>query len=136
MNEAILKALGENKELHVMKGLFQSPGRHVKTTGEIYYSFDLKTLKQYGADDEYGQTYNMYNCIIPSDMAMNFTDDDIKAFKDCEVIVICSTRCSIKRGDKVKYNNISFYVQDIESSRKVTMRPGGTVPATPRSQAL
>lgn len=135
MHEAILKALGEEKELHVMKGLFMSPMVAHKQTGEAYYSFDLKVLKQFGDDDEYGQTYNLYNCIIPSDLAINYSSEDIKAFKDCEVIVLVTTKCSVKRVNNNKFNNISLFVQSIELSRKVSMR-GQTPVQQPLKQAL
>lgn len=135
MNEAIVKALGEEKELHVMKGLFMSPMVATKGTGEQYYSFDLKVLKQFGDDEEYGQTYNLYNCIIPSDLAMRFTSEDIKGFKDCEVLVLVTAKCSVKRVNNNKFNNISFFVQHLELSRKVTMR-GSAPSAQPQRVAL
>lgn len=134
--EAILNALGEEKELHVLKGLFMSPMIAQKQqTGEVYYSFDLKTLKQFGNDEEYGQTYNLYNCIIPSDYAIQFTNENIKAFKDCEVIVIATAKCSVRKVGNNKFNNISLFVQHLELSRKVSMRPG-SVGEKPRAQAI
>lgn len=134
--QAILTALGEEKELHVFKGLFMNPMVAQKQqTGEPYYSFDLKTLKQIGSDDEYGQSYNMYNCIIPSEISSQFSNESIKALKDCEVIVIATAKGSVRKVGNSKFNNISLFVQHLELSRKVSMRPG-SVGEKPKAQAI
>lgn len=127
MNEAIVKALGKAKELHVMKGLLMNISKAAKQeTGEVYYTFDLKVLKHFGEDEEYGQTYNLYNVIMPVEVAKHYNEADIKGFKDSEVLAVCSTRASVKRfppkedGSQNKCNNISLYLVSMDKTRQVT----------------
>lgn len=114
-----VEALGNDKELHIMRGMVTGLEKAAKEgTGEVYYTFDLKVLKQFGTDSEYGQTYNLYNCVMPSTAAM--TDEEMLEFKGNEVTIICNTRCSVRKTQSgSRYNSISFYVQHIELSRVV-----------------
>ena len=83
--ESINILLGAEKELIVLKGQLQNPvRREKKDTRETYYEFVVKTLRK-NSDDEYGQGYNRYHCVMPSDVAKNFNDDLIKELKGNEV---------------------------------------------------
>lgn len=120
------KLLNDNnvKELHVMRGLLQNPMESKTTGGAVYYVFDLKVLKSYGDDEEYGQSYNLYHCIVPADIAQSISLTDMKAFKGNEVTVLCTTRCSVRKHEASKFNNASFYAQTIELYRKVNIGSG------------
>lgn len=117
----ILDALDTEKEIHIMRGLVTNVEQAAKeSTGEIYYIFDLKVLKQFGNDSEYGQSYNLYNIIVPANMMKS--PDEMSELKGNEVIAICETRCSVrtsKTESKNKFNSISFFTKYLELSRVV-----------------
>lgn len=114
-----IKLLNTGKEIHVFKGLMMKPEKTMKDDGTWYWTFDLKCLKNFSSDAEYGQSYNLFHMLIPSDMAQDFTDKQIEALSENEIFVCADTRCSVRASDKGKFNNISFYVKEIELSRQV-----------------
>lgn len=118
--QKVFEALGNEKELHIMRGLVTNVEKAAKEgTGEIYYMLDLKVLKKFGNDSEYGQSYNLFNIVVPTTLYK--TDDDMREMKGNEVTAICSTRCSVRPGKTpgTKFNSISFFVQFIELTRVV-----------------
>lgn len=114
-----LDVMKDGKELHVFKGLLMNPIKTPKETGEYYYTFNLKCNKKFADDDEYGNSYNMYHMVIPSEKAQNFTVENVTKFKNNEVVILANTKASVRKKDEITFNNITFYVQAIELSREV-----------------
>lgn len=116
--QKLQELIGTESEMLVLKGRFQNPERFATTkTQEIYYTFMLKTLKS-GGDNEYSAGYHTYQIVIPTAISNNYTDDDIKNYKDKEVIVLCSLSGIVKKGETRKYNNISIYAEKIKITKE------------------
>lgn len=124
VNEMLKKVdnlLGQEKELIVLKGMLFSPAMaHTQEGNHPYYSFKLKVLKNSGSD-EYGQSFNTYYCIMPSEVAKGFTQQDITTMKNNEVICLCSANAQVKTlGEKkISVNNISLYCHGIMMTRAI-----------------
>jgi hypothetical protein len=115
-----LQLMGDEKELHIFRGLLMNPTRVPKEDGTYYFTFDLKCLKSIGDDTEYGQTYNMFHMVIAGEKAQEVTAEELQAYKMNEVLISANMRSSVRQKDGHKYNNTSYYVTEIELSREVS----------------
>jgi hypothetical protein len=113
--------LGNEKELIILKGMFFSPAMaHTQQGNNPYYSFKLKVLKNTGSD-EYGQSFNTYHVIMPSEVAKDFPQQAITAMKNNEVVCLCSANAQVKvLGEKkINVNNISLYCHGLMMTREI-----------------
>lgn len=104
-----------------------------KDTRDVYYTFVMKVLKSL-SDDEYGQSFNTMNIVMPADYVKvnKITDESISAMKKNEVICILASDCHAKRitqSDGVTYyvNNINFYVVEMHQTKELEKVTFGTV---------
>lgn len=114
------KMMGNEKELILLKGQFINPAKaKKKNSDDTYYTFGIKTLKKMGTD-EYSQSFNTYQVIVPVERSKHYTDEQIKAFKNNEVLVLVESNCHIKRiGENGKVNNITLYLMDIMQTKEI-----------------
>lgn len=123
--EDLNKMLGEERELHILKGQLLNPVILSKKDGTGHYmSFRLKTLKQI-SDDEYSQRNNMFQIIVSEEKAKKFGSAYFKEVKDQEVIVLCDISNMTKKGNSgspVYFNNVSYYLIDIMKTRDITQK--------------
>jgi len=123
-NESLLEKfnslMGEEKELILLKGQMINPSkRKKKDSEEVYYTFSLKTVKKMG-EDEYSQGYNTYQIIVSVEKSKQFTDEQIKAMKNNEVLVLLETSCHIRKfGDNGRDNKITFYLVEIMQTKEI-----------------
>lgn len=122
-NEMLKKVdtlLGTEKELIILKGKLTVPQKAAtKADGEIYYTFRLKTLKR-SSNDEYGQSFNTYQIVVPCDVAKNISESELSALKNNEVLCICQANANAKvLPNGAVVNNISLFVIDMMLSRSI-----------------
>lgn len=113
--------LGQEKELIVLKGkLFAPQKASTKEGNETYYTFRLKTLKK-SSNDEYGQSFNTYHCVMPTDVSKNYSEQDIQALKNNEVLCLCTFNASVKTlpNSGAVVNNITIFVNDVMLVRSI-----------------
>ncbi len=115
--------LGDKKQLLLIKGQLLNPvAVPKKDSGELYCTFNLKESKMY-SQDEYGQAFNNYHCIIPADVFGQIGPDAITAMKGNEVIILVEASCFIKKltgtTGQFTVNNISLYVHDIALTKQL-----------------
>ncbi len=115
--------LGDKKQFLIIKGQLLNPvAVPKKESGDLYCTFNLKESKMY-SQDEYGQAFNNYHCIIPSDIFGQLGPESITAMKGNEVIVFVEASCFIKKltgtTGQFTVNNISLYVHDIALTKQL-----------------
>lgn len=131
LTERINELMGNEKELIVLKGKLYSPTEeHKQETGEVYYTFRLKVIKNIN-DDEYGKNYNTYICIMPCDVSHKFSKQQIQDMKNNEVLALCSARAGVRTfmrkdtDEQVAVNNITLYVVELLNTRRINVEMAG-----------
>lgn len=125
-NEMITKInnlMNDNNNLLLLKGQLIKPMRQVKENGEVYYTFILKTLNKY-SDDDYSQNYSMFYCVLSTDRSLHYSDEDLKALKNNEVIVVANITGIVKQinaqtGKFYVNSRNSIFVHDVYLNREI-----------------
>jgi len=112
--------MDEEKELIVLKGKMIQPQLcKTKNNNEDYYSFKLKTLKK-NSNDEYGQSFNTYYCVVPVIVAKKYSKDDVSVLKNNEVLCICNMSAMTKKlQNGALVNNITVFVNYMKLVREI-----------------
>jgi hypothetical protein len=116
--------LGENKELHILKGKMINLQLVTTKDGKgSFYAFDLICVKKF-SEDEYGQSFNKYHMVMPVELSKEYKQEDMAGMKNNEVLVVVNTNSQVKvinrEGlDPIKVNNISLYVIDIFKTKEI-----------------
>lgn len=133
-NDSIMKklttVLGNETELIVIRGQLKNPQKVQKEDGSgYYYTFQLKSIRQSNPDEAYSQGYNTFYCIMSSNVAKTYTDEQMSGMKENEVIALCSLNARAKTtqytekttGEVVErtYNNITLYISDLLQTRSI-----------------
>jgi hypothetical protein len=127
MNQKINELLGEKKQLFIVRGQLLYPEQVQKQeTGELYCTFTLKESKNF-TEDEYGQAFNTYFCVIPAAVFGEIGSEKIKQMKGNEVTVSAEISNYIRRiktanGQSITVNNVSYYVHGLELSKQLNTR--------------
>jgi hypothetical protein len=117
--------LGE-KESIIVKGQILSIMKNERAENKaIYYTFVMKILKHL-SNDEYGQSFNTINIVMPSEYVANnkITDEEMKDLKNNEVVCVLASDSHAKRmtgSNNTFYyvNNVNYYVIEMIKTKEL-----------------
>ena len=110
--------LGNANELHILKGQLLKPEMHQNKQEQTYYSFSLKTITR-KSDDAYNNMFNMFNIIIPSQIAVEIPTEELTSMKGHEVICVVRMSNTLKKTKTNTFNNANYYLESIKLSKTI-----------------
>ena len=122
--EYFKEVLGEERELHLLRGQITNPViLSKKDSSGHYLAFRLKTIRNIN-DDEYGQRNNNYQIIVPEERAKQITSEYFREVKGQEVLVMVDVVNILRRSNSgpLCFNNTSYYLIDIIKTRDIKQK--------------
>lgn len=130
--EFFKEILGNERELHVLRGQLLNPVIMTKkdSTGH-YLAFRLKTIRSIN-DDEYGQRNNNYQIIVSEEKAKKITSEFFRNVKDQEVLVLVDVVNMLRKSNNgpLYFNNVSYYLIDIIKIRDIVKKTSADIPGS------
>jgi len=118
MSVNAVELLGSANELHILKGQLLKPELKQNKKEETYYSFQLKTITRQ-SEDAYNNMFNMYNIIVPSQVAVEIPQEELASMKGHEVICVVRMSNTVKKTATNVFNNANYYLESFKLSKTI-----------------